>query len=263
MALTFIAVEGQHEVEFLSGLCKSFGYKKVTKVAELDEDHQRHLLQTKYPYEGDLLKRMPNPMFLSNGSDWIALQAAGDASQLCPLVRRTLVSLKSNPSLLTAIGVVRDADSMPGNAQFNTLRNELSQSIQVDGFSINLPETPGAVNQDSPRVGIFILPDNSKQGTLEELLFDCGRSVYPHLIERAGSYVNTLDLAQLNSSDVRLINKPHGKDKAVIASAASILKPGMAIGNSIDQNRWINEVSIALPRIAKLTIFLQQLCGLS
>lgn len=92
---------------------------------------------------------------------------------------------------------------------------------------------------------------------------ECGRSAYPGLISGAQSYVDGVDLSQLDKKDSELFNKPAGRKKAVVACAANILKPGMSIATSIDQNRWLNEQTRALPRIAAFAKFLKALCGIA
>jgi hypothetical protein len=75
--------------------------------------------------------------------------------------------------------------------------------------------------------------------------------------------VNGVDLDVLDAKDKSLISKPAGTRKAVVACAANILKPGMSIATSIDQNRWLNEATRALPRVRALADFLKTLCGIT
>jgi hypothetical protein len=80
-------------------------------------------------------------------------------------------------------------------------------------------------------------------------------------MQGARSYVKGVDVEKLDGKDLELFNKPLGRKKATLACVADILKPGMSIQVSIDQNRWICEMTEGLPRIAKLSAFLSDLVG--
>ena len=172
-------------------------------------------------------------------------------------------TLRPFPGILTAIGIVRDADDSPANDQLVAMRNEMGQITEIESYSVNLPANPGEIAEGSPRFGIFIFPDNATQGTIEDLLIECGDAVYPNLIQGATTYVNGVNLDVLDAKDKSLINKPSGTRKAVVACAANILKPGMSIATSIDQNRWLSETTRALPRVRALADFLKMLCGIT
>ena len=263
MSNTFIVVEGQPDVEFVAALLEAEGYKKVVMVAELGDHFCDRLIVRSFPYKGDLHRRVPNPMFLWSGANWIAIQAAGGATpELVKTARNGLMALQPFPGILSAIGIVRDADDGPAEKSFGNLRMELASNIRVDGYEITIPSNPGAISQGNPRLGIFILPDNAAEGTLEDLLLECGESAYPNLISGSQTFVSGVDIDHLKGKDAILIKKPTGKKKAVFACAANILKPGMSIATSIDQNNWLNDDTRELPRVKSLNEFLTRLCGI-
>jgi len=264
MGNTFIAVEGQHDVEFVCGLLEPQGFRKEVMVERLDETFGRRIINTKFPYEGDLHKRVPNPMFLRRADDWVAVQAAGgETPVLVRRVRSVMETLRPFPGILAAIGIVRDADDSPATDQLVAMLDEIGQITEIEGYAVKIPMNPGEIAEGSPRLGVFVFPDNAAKGTIEDLLIECGEAVYPNLIEGATTYVNGVDLDVLDAKDKSLINKPAGTKKAVVACAASILKPGMSIATSIDQNRWLNETTRARPRVRALADFLKMLCGIT
>ncbi|MGA2702510.1 MAG: DUF3226 domain-containing protein [Isosphaeraceae bacterium] len=264
MGNTFIAVEGQHDLEFICGLLKPEGFEKVVLVERLDEIFGRRIINTRFPVEGDLHKRVSNPMFMRRESDWVAVQAAGgETPLLLSCVSKVMEGLRPFPGALSAVGIVRDADDSSAGDQLTALLEEADKIREIQGYSVNLPQNPGEIAEGSPRLGIFVFPDNSAQGTIEDLLIDCGEAVYPNLIQGARTYVNGVDRSLLNAKDRSLIDKPAGTRKAVVACAANILKPGMSIAASIDQNRWLNETTRALPRVQALADFLKRLSGIS
>ena len=59
MSNTFIAVEGQHDVEFVCGLLEPEGFRKEVMVERLDEKFGRAIINTKFPYEGGPAQTRP------------------------------------------------------------------------------------------------------------------------------------------------------------------------------------------------------------
>jgi hypothetical protein len=264
MSNTFIAVEGPHDVEFIAGISESLGYSKVSQLNQLDLNFARRLVKTSYPHKGDLYQRMPNPMFLQNGEHWLAIQSAGgETPKLLETLHDLFEGLKPLPDVLNSVGIIRDADDLDGANQFKALLTELQAKLPFDGYDIRLPDGPGLISDSSPRLGVFVFPDNAQSGALEQLLLECGEKVYPNLIAGAKTYVASVDLEKLNAKDKSLFKKPHGREKATVACAADILKPGMAIATSIDQNRWLCDETLQLPKIEAIKRFLQELCGLN
>ncbi len=264
MANTFIAVEGPHDVEFLAAIYESLGFRKISKINDLDAQFCRPFVPRNFPYIEDIYERVPVPMFLTNDNDWIAIRAAGgETAKLLPAIKNALEILKSTPGLLSAIGIVRDADADHANVQFSRFVADFQTILPSDGYQIELPASPGLISNSNPRVGIYVLPDNISEGALDDLVLECGSEVYPHLIERSKVHVDSINVETLQPKERKPIGKPQGKKKAIIACAANILKPGMAIANSLDQNRWLSESTFLLPRVASLKSFLQQLGGMA
>lgn len=264
MSNSFIAVEGPHDVEFVAGLLEAEGFEKKVTLSQFDATFCPRLINTRFPHDDDLHKRVPNPMFLCRDGVWIAVQAAGgEAPKLAQLVEKVLRNLRPFPGSLAAIGVVRDADDKSSKSQLDDLLKELGPVKSITGYDLAFPENPGQITSGSPKFGVYVLPDNVNLGTLDDLLLSCGELVYPNLISGAQTFVNSVDRTQLTKDDQRLILKPSGPKKAVVGCAANILKPGMSIAPSIDQNRWLNEDTRKLPQVQSLAQFLKDLCGIA
>ncbi len=263
MSNVFIAVEGPQDVEFLARLFEAQGLRKEVILERLTNEFCTRIINTRFPHEGDLHKRMPNPMFLTDGTRWIALQPAGGDTQLRRLVRQALLNLQDVPRELVALGVVRDADRRSPTEHLDAVAAHVKSLHDIPSFRIEVPPALGMVVGDAPRFGCYVLPDNQSSGTLDTILLECGQIAYADLISGAQTYVNGIDLSKLDREDARLIKKPSGKTKAVVACTGSILKPGMSIATSIDQNHWLNETSLKLPRVAALAAFLRELCRLN
>ena len=103
------------------------------------------------------------------------------------------------------------------------------------------------------------MPDNSTQGTLEDLLLDAAGIHYADLTAHAENYLKQINRSALTQKDLEEINKPAGEKKAQIAVVGSILKPGKSIQVSIEDNRWLDGPAKTSQHIGELRLFLQQL----
>jgi hypothetical protein len=263
MSNVYVVVEGPQDVEFLARILEADKFEKKVKMADLRDEFCKRLITTLFPHQDDLHKRVPNPMFLSNGSKWVAIQSAGGHTGIVKLVRAALFNLQDLPGCLAAIGIVRDADDSAPPQQLARISAELQTIGDIPNVTLEVPGIAGAIADGTPRLGVYVLPDNDDRGTLDTLLLECGQAVYPGLISGAQLYVNGVYIGKLDGQDSRMIEKPFGKPKAIVACAANILKPGMSIATSIDQNRWLSEESRKLPRVAAIAKFLKNLCGLN
>lgn len=258
-----IAVEGTQDVELAAALLKAEGFAKVAMYAELDADLQR-LVTTEFPFQGDLYKRVPNPMFLRRGADWVAVRAAGGgAHRLSLVIEQVMLQQQLFSDTIMGLGVLCDADDQEPVDRLRSLLSELDSRRTISGFSLPYPDNPGEIAAGKPRFGVYVLPDNASFGTLDDLLIECGDVVYGGLLAGARTFVDRVDLAPLTDKDKVLFLKPAGRKKATVACAANILKPGMSIAVSIDQNRWLNDQTRNLPRVAALANFLRSLCGIA
>lgn len=104
------------------------------------------------------------------------------------------------------------------------------------------------------------MPDNQSKGTLEDILLECGRQVYPGLYKTAAAHVDAaLQDQSLVNEDLKELRKSAGKNKAIVGSMASILRPGRAVQNSIQDNRWLRDAALAIPRVKAVQAFLVNL----
>ncbi len=249
----YLVVEGPHDVEFSYRLLSTWGLRRVRKQQDLDP-FWKPLVPTTFPHEGDLQKRVPVPLFLQSATHQVAVHDAGGDSQVVPLVEETRAMPLRVP--LNSVGIVLDADSEHTPAQrFGSIRDGLI------GIGLTMPTGAGEVHLGYPRTGVFVIPDNVSPGTLEDLLFECAKLEYPKLLLGAMSYVDAVDeLGEVRPSDAKVeFFKRAGKKKAIVGCVANVLKPGKAVQNSIQDNRWLRGDAQRLPRIAAVREFLRQL----
>ncbi len=260
MSYGYVAVEGPHDVEFVGRLLKLRGLSRVRLVEQLEE-LWRPLTARSFPPEGDLLKRVPIPTFFQNNDHSIAVESVIGDSRLGETIRDYL-DVKPELFLgLTGIGLVLDADdATPPLHRFQSLRTSLVQETHLQW-----PERPGHVSASTPCCGIYVLPDNHSPGTIEDIFVECAELVYPELLQAARNYVSLAEtvVSQLPREESRDFFKPAGRQKARVNTNSSVLRPGKAVQVSIQDNRWIGQLTENLPRIRAMMNFLDELLQLS
>lgn len=251
----YIVAEGPQDIEFLIRLFKLYGLHRVTRLSALDSFWEPLVPKT-FPVDDDLMKRVPVPTFLENSELSIALHSAIGITRLANTVEESLALIEA--SEIFGVGFVLDADSNETPVdRFTELINKITP------IGLPLPSELGKVTNSSPRCGIFIMPNNLVAGTLEDILLECAKLNYPDLLELALNYVSSIDTSQLSKDDLRELNKPSGKNKAVISSISSILRPGRTLQVSIQDNRWLNEHTLSLESVNIVKIFLDEITGIA
>ena len=249
----YIVAEGPQDVEFLIRLFKSYGLRRITRLSSLDSFWEPLVPKT-FPIDDDLMKRVPVPFFLQNTDFSVALHSAVGITRLSNIIEESLTLIPV--SKIFGIGIILDADdTQTPQKRFEELTSKLSL------LNLPVPLLPGEVVNGSLRFGIFIMPNNAKPGTLEDILLECAQVNYPDLLELSMKYVSSIDTTQLNQDELRELNKPAGKNKAVVSSISSILRPGKTLQVSIQDNRWINQQTMSLDSVKLVKIFLDEITG--
>ncbi|MEQ8973957.1 MAG: DUF3226 domain-containing protein [Coleofasciculus sp. C1-SOL-03] len=254
-----IGVEGSHDQAFVGKGLKLLGFKDFRKEckgleSELDP-FWRKFIPT-YPKKGNLYKRLDMPSILFTESLSVAVYA-GEGSNLVTNLDDIICNNLEYQTNLAALGIVADADKKSPDA----VVNDYSDCFQT--YFSNFPAQPGEVDTtNTPRTGIYVLPDNRSQGVLDTLLCHCGEIAYPAWMERSRSY-----LAQFSEEERRAFKckwKPFDEDKALVAAIVSILKPGKTNTVSISDNNWVSaQTQVQVPTLANFLNFLRRLLSLS
>jgi hypothetical protein len=248
-----IGVEGSHDQAFLAKiLCKLFDFSKCEHEKDLDT-LWRKFIPVYPPKTGRIHLRLDMPSILYTDTLSVAIYV-GEGSNLSRNLKDKLsdIDLES----LSAFAIVADADKQKPAEVANKYHDELKEYFP--DFPLEISET-GAVTEAIPKLGIYILPNNSDQGVLETLLCACGEVAYPLYMERAKSYIS-----QFSDQEFKQIGwKPFDKEKATIATIVSILKPGKTNTVSISDNAWIStQTEQQIPSLQNLTIFLKKLLSI-
>ena len=252
-----IGVEGPHDQAFVSRiLCKLLGFSKFDgKMSELDNFWRKFI--PNYPKGGNLYDRLDMPQILYNDNFSIAIYAGG-GSDLIKNLKAKLSDI--DISTFFAFAIVADAD--------NNTPNEVAKKYHKD-FKEYFPHFPtevtqsGNVTEGSPeletKAGIYILPDNSQPGVLDTLICGCGDLVYPEYMQRAKEYIDRFSEEERKK---KLKWKPFDQQKAIIATVASVLQPGMTNTVTIKCDDWISIETAEIPAIKNFTEFLRNLLKL-
>ncbi|MBC7973363.1 MAG: hypothetical protein H7138_00135 [Myxococcales bacterium] len=250
----YIATEGPHDVAFLAELLRPWGLQRLTRLNQVDAFWDRLIPKT-FPHGGDLLARVPVPIFFAGHDRLVALDSATGITNLTKRIEENLAVLDANA--LPAIGVVLDADSQVSPVErFHGLAEKLRK------LGLPIPERAGAVSEGDPRSGVFVMPDNASPGTLETLLEECAAENYASLSQSSKSYVDGIDQSVMSAQDLRDLQKPAGRQKAIISAMAAVLRPGRAIQVSLQDNQWVRGAALDLPRILSIREFLAKLLRL-
>ena len=249
MRRTYFVVEGPHDVEAVGRMLRRRGFTRVQKLDQLDEQW-RNIIPRRFPAEDlDILKRVPVPVFFQKGNHTVAVHSAVGVEKIVKTYRVTRLNVE-----IDSVGFVVDADS-DAESRRESLQNSLSQ------LSLDEPERP------MPQAEVYVLPNNSVSGTLEDLLMRCGDIVYPTLMDRAKSFVEGIDpkdnkiFAQGESKELL---SPSGKSKAILGCVANVLRPGKSIQVSIQDNRWLKDEPVFQdPWVMEFQSFIHRVIGYS
>ena len=252
MRRIYFVTEGPHDVEALGRLLSTLGASRIKKIDQLDTFWER-LVPRIFPHEGDLLRRVPVPVFFQSETFSVAVHSAIGISEISKVTRASLANLDEPPG---AVGIVVDADDRSASVVWNEI---LAEMVEFD-----FGRAPGQLGVSEPKAGVFVLPNNEDHGTLETILLKCGEKVYPELIAGARAWIEPLDPEDntifVTSKERQDLAKPAGKLKAVVAAVASVLRPGRAVQVSIQDNRWLSDKeALSTPEVAAFQAFVSSL----
>jgi hypothetical protein len=252
MRRIYFVTEGPHDVEALGRLLLTLGASRVQNIDQLDDFWYR-LVPRIFPHEGDLLRRVPVPVFFQAKSFSVAVHSAIGISEISKVTRASLANLDEPPA---AVGVVVDADDRSASVVWNQISSEMSE--------FDFGRAPGHPGGSEPRAGVFVFPNNVDHGTLETILLRCGEKVYPELIAGARAWIEPLDPNDntifVTAKERKYLAKPAGKVKAVVAAVASVLRPGRSLQVSIQDNRWLSDPeAMSIPEVAAFQAFVSSL----
>jgi len=253
-----IIVEGNHDQAFIARvLRKLLGFFPWDQETEPLEPLWQALVPTYNPKKTKkYYTRLNMPTILHTDDLSISIYVGEGSNLLQNLmgednsVLQNIIDALSNlePEAFSGFGIILDADKKNPDQLAKTYHNKLKE------YFPNFPDVAGSVIKGSPNLGIYVLPNNTDQGVLDTLLCECGEIAYPIYLQRAKDYINQF-------SEIKW--KRFDKDKATIATVASVLKPGKTNTTSIADDKWISDdTTQQIPAIQSLVNFLRGLIEL-
>lgn len=232
-------------------------YPKVIKKSEKQGKEKSNSEITKT----DLYARvdMPRILYCDNLSVGIFIGNGGQLPDFLEDVDAALSNLQENQNhldFLKAFCLFVDADQ---NAIDLTLKTKIRwlEKIAKEYFpEVDLTSNdykPGCVMGKNKKLGIYIIPDNQRQGTLEQIILQCGDLMYSDYMIKARNYIN----------QYTHLRKPASREKATIAAVVSVLQPGFTNTVSFARDNWISKETLEqVPDMVQLVQFLKELLGI-
>lgn len=206
----------------------------------------------------EVFGRMVVPDFFQNEDISVAIQNSGGLDKLATVLRSDFDGL---PNLPDAIGIIIDAD---GKDVLTTHRTILTK-IHAIRSDLAFGETPGSITPGPPKLGLFVLPNNQENGTLEDTMLECATTSYPQLLPIADTVIASVNSALdanidwLSRPERDLFKKPYGQNKTRISVVGAIMKPTYAVQNTYREHNWITAETLVQPKLALLASFLRNL----
>ncbi len=267
MSSSLLVVEGAHDASFFGHLLAQHEYHLVRRLSDLP-DRWSDLIPRRYPVDDqqtlDHVIRIPE-IYLHGGGNDVGIINAGGERSLVDALRVALDRLGADTFF--AIGLVLDADHDVDVAhRFSDIRLQLEQlnaaavTEGAAGYPIPLPVAPGVVIRGHPAVGVYVLPDNERQGTLETLLLECAAFDHPLAHRAASTMVKYLATrAGSHSATFGRLRSQAGGLKAQAGVIANILQPGTSLAVSLRRSKWLGSASMRCDAVVAADTFLKDL----
>jgi hypothetical protein len=260
-----VVVEGAHDAALVGKLLAERGFTKVRQVGQIDPIWAP-LIPKVFPAQGQLehVVKYPDMYTSVTLAQSVAVAAAGGFSQLLPELQASLDILAIAD--LKGIAILGDADGAPALDRFRqvgTALNSLNQrgvTNSIPGFPLALPTVTGMFAAGPPRLGVFILPDNVRTGTLETLLLECAVTSYAAYHQSAGDFVAQVDrVVAPGAPELRALRRANGREKAVAGAIGNVLFPGSNLSVAIERGSWLHPLTGAEPSIIAIRKFFADL----
>ncbi len=253
MKYSILATEGEHDQAAICKMLRLFNLRSVEDAKQLDVFWLSSLPKEQKASSSKLHRSedVHVPYFFASETHSVAVyQGRGSSlpSNLSALIR----GYRPYSQDIDALGIIVDADN---NKSMRSVIKPYTDSLQ-DIFPFMSPKA-GVIAGSSPRIGVHVLPDNQAQGTLDSVLVDCAKIVYPDHQNGADEFLNNLGTQHKSHW------KPFDHKKALVAAVVSVLEPGAKNTLSIRKDDWICEQTLAsVPQVALLHKFISDLLEL-
>lgn len=264
MAIFAIVVEGAHDASFLGQLLKARGFKAANKLSFVPVEW-RSLFPKNFPMDGENLERvMRFPEVFTKDDVSIGITTAGSDSRLISTLRAVVDAVGSDT--VTGIAVFVDIDKHGAANRFASMQeqivamNSAASKEGQPGYPIIVPTAPGVMEKGSPALGVYLFPDNTQNGALEDILIECARVNHPEITTEALALIKKIDATcKDDQRDLKNLRSGMGFGKATVGTIANVLKPGSSVASSLSQTSWLTDAAMENAFVGKADSFLGSL----
>ncbi|WP_311273292.1 MULTISPECIES: DUF3226 domain-containing protein [unclassified Rhizobium] len=260
MSNAAIIVEGGHDASFLGQILKTRGFKAVNSLDAVPEAWTI-MFPRRYPVDGNSLDRVIRfPEVYIRDEVVVGIVTAGSDSRLVSTLRNTIDAIGISNLNLVALFV--DIDSNTPDNRFSELKNALSAmntaaiEEKAPGYPITLPQSPGTIEEGAPKSGIYMFPDNLRNGSLETVLLECAKVHHADIAQASIEFIDNINAsAERGRKDLKLLRSGMGMLKAKTSIVANILKPATSLAASLAQSTWLHGEALNQPFAARTIEF--------
>lgn len=238
-SLSLILCEGAHDQAMLLGLATICGDWQLLKADPEDLPqpfNDRYPRPKPDPFGWSQFE--PRPRYLRKDDRCLEVRPLGSDTQvLGKLGVQLLTSHLSDP--LIGFGVVVDADDKGVEARVASFRDLYGEKLPLARSA-----GAGSVVGSSPRIGLWVAPNNSSAGSLLDTLVTAGKRTRPKLIIEAEKFVQT-------AARYGEMRPEESRAKLITGSAVQVDRPGASLATALMAlpNKWFT------PDLAKVEPF--------
>lgn len=272
MANHLLIVEGAHDAAFFGQLLATRGFAEVKTKAQVP-DFWKQTIPNQFPVrpDGRLDRVMPYPEIYTRGGegDVVGIEVAEGDGAVLKALRNYLDQYEITD--FASLSLVLDTDLEATEAErFAALQaligpwNAKGLADERPGFPLGFPEVANTVVPGPPRVGVYLLPGQGAQGSLETILLACAEARDPDLHQRAQALITATDESENYPADadpdpLKALRRGSGRAKAQCGVIGNIFKPGASLAVSLREAAWLPTVETEIPALAQAAAFLDAL----
>ncbi len=260
----YLTAEGVTDVTLIERVLRRYlSMRRIKMQADLPDQAQSWLDRAfKWPVGGDIARlAVPAPVFMARDDVLIALRNAQGLDRIQATLDADHEIFLRLPWMPDALGVFLDADNKHPSERFAATRDNLERFNSFPSLAhLRRVEDVAAPNDDHRRVGVFVFPDATTPGTLENILLPLGETAFPELHDAGQRFVDSWHRDHGHEPPFKELGKPAGKLKARLSTMAALLKPGKNVNASLHDQAWVPKGD-APDLLKPLVEFLQALVG--
>lgn len=260
----YLLGEGVQDAAFMGRVLQQFfGAKKAETAKALDEPRQRWFQQFKWPVKDNIARlNVPAPIMyrLHDFNTLVAIRNAEGISKIVDTLEDDFDQLSRIDAFPDVIGIVLDSDKEPQAKRHSDFRRKI-QGLNIEGHTLSIPHDLATIGTGTPAIGVYALPGIDREGALEDVLLDLGRSVYPELTQTADTYVTNWQEQVVHDErrEWKEFKSASGQKKATVAAMTALLKPGKSATATIEDNQWVSAATREHNTLAPFIRFIEAL----